>query len=252
MRRLVVVVLVAALALVSAPGTTVAAPSARAGCSSPRFVTSDTNGMWNNGGYVVHNNMWNVSGYDVSETLTACSYRDWSVRVTADDDRGDGAVKTYPNVHRDFHDWSTGAEPRLRSFRSIRSTFAATTPRVGIYNAAYDIWLDGVPGDHEIMIWTDNFRQVPAGSRIATVRLSGRTWRVYATRDNSYIAFVPRQRLTRGSLRLKQMLTWLVGRGRLEPDVTLGQICFGFEVVSTGGSPATFSVSDFSVTTTRR
>jgi hypothetical protein len=252
MRRLVIIVLVAALSLVSAPGTAVAAPSARAGCSSPRFVTSDTNGMWSNRGYVVHNNMWNVSGYDVSETLTACSYRDWSVRVTADDDRGDGAVKTYPNVHKDFHDWSTGAEPLLRSFRSIRTTFAATTPRAGVYNAAYDIWLDGVPGDHEVMIWTDNFRQVPAGSRIATVRLSGHTWRVYATRDNSYIAFVPRQRLTHGSLRLKPMLTWLVGRGRLERDVTLGQICFGFEVVSTGGSPATFSVSDFSVTATRR
>jgi hypothetical protein len=246
-----ILILMAALVGLLAPSVAVG-PAEAATCSDPKFVTSDENGMWNDGKYIVHNHMWNVSGYDVSETLTACSYRDWSVRVTADDDRGDGAVKTYPNVHRDFHDWSTGAEPRLRSFRSIRSTFAATTPRVGIYNAAYDIWLDGVPGDHEIMIWTDNFRQVPAGSRIATVRLSGHTWRVYATRDNSYIAFVPRQRLTSGSLRLKQMLTWLVGRGRLEPDVTLGQICFGFEVVSTGGSPATFSVSDFSVTTTRR
>jgi hypothetical protein len=250
-RRLIVITLVAALALMLAPSTALAASSARAACSNPRFVTSDTNGMWNNGGYVVHNNMWNVSGYNVSETLSACSYRNWSVRVTADDE-GDGAVKTYPNVHKDYHNWSTGAEPRLSSFGSIRSTFAATTPRVGIYNAAYDIWLNGVPGDHEVMIWTDNFRQVPAGSRIAKVRLSGHTWRVYATSDNSYIAFVPAQRLTRGSLRLKQMLTWLVGRGRLERDVTLGQICFGFEVVSTGGSPATFSVSDFSVTSTRR
>jgi hypothetical protein len=48
------------------------------------------------------------------------------------------------------------------------------------------------------------------------------------------------------------MLSWLVREGRLDRDVTLGQICFGFEVVSTGGAPATFSVSDFSVTSTRR
>lgn len=251
MRRLIAVALAVSLALLLAPARSVAS-TANAACSKPRFVTSDTNGMWNNGGYIVHNNMWNVSGYDVSETLTACSYRDWSVRVTADDDRGDGAVKTYPNVHKDYHNWSTGAEPRLSSFRTIRSTFAARTPRVGIYNAAYDIWLDGVPGEHEVMIWTDNYRQVPAGSRFAKVRLSGHTWRVYATEGNHYIAFVPTERLTRGTLRLKSMLSWLVARGRLDRNVTLGQICFGFEVVSTGGSPAVFSVSDFSVTSTRR
>ncbi|MFC7360825.1 GH12 family glycosyl hydrolase domain-containing protein [Nocardioides astragali] len=250
MKKRISVVLVAVLAGLLAPLTPVA--TAAADCANPPFVTSDPNGMWNDGGYIVHNNMWNVSGYDVSETLTACSYRDWSVRVTADDSRGDGAVKTYPNVHKDYHNWSTGAEPRLSSFRNIRSTFAATTPRVGIYNAAYDVWLNGVPGEHEVMIWTDNYRQVPAGSRIAKVRLSGRTWRVYATSDNSYIAFVPAQRLTSGTLRIKRMLTWLVGRGRLERNVTLGQICFGFEVVSTGGSPAVFSVSDFSVTSRRR
>ena len=251
MRRLIAVALAVSLALLLAPTRSVAS-TANAACSNPRFVTSDTNGMWNNGGYIVHNNMWNVSGYDVSETLTACSYRDWSVRVTADDDRGDGAVKTYPNVHKDYHNWSTGAEPRLSSFRTIRSTFAARTPRVGIYNAAYDIWLDGVPGEHEVMIWTDNYRQVPAGSRFAKVTLSGHTWRVYATEGNHYIAFVPTERLTRGTLRLKSMLSWLVARGRLDRNVTLGQICFGFEVVSTGGSPAVFSVSDFSVTSTRR
>lgn len=251
MRRLIAVALAVSLALLLAPARSVASTT-NAACSNPRFVTSDTNGMWNNGGYIVHNNMWNVSGYDVSETLSACSYRNWSVRVTADDSRGDGAVKTYPNVHKDYHNWSTGAEPRLSTFRSIKSTFAARTPRVGIYNAAYDIWLNGVPGEHEVMIWTDNYRQVPAGSRFAKVRLSGHTWRVYATDDNGYIAFVPTQRLTRGTLRLKSMLSWLVGRGRLERNVTLGQICFGFEVVSTGGSPAVFSVSDFSVTSTRR
>lgn len=252
MRKIVAVALTVSLALLLAPVHPASAEAADAACTRPKFVTSDTNGMWSNGGYIVHNNMWNVSGYDVSETLSACSYRNWSVRVTADDARRDGAVKTYPNVHKDFHNWSTGAEPRLDTFTKIWSTFAARTPRVGIYNAAYDVWLNGVPGEHEVMIWTDNYRQVPAGSRVAKVRLSGKVWRVYATRDNGYIAFVPKRRLTDGSLNIKRMLMWLVRRGRLERDVTLGQICFGFEVVSTGGSPATFSVSDFSVTTARR
>ncbi len=250
MKKRISIVLVAVLAVLFAPLTPAA--TAAAACSNPSFVTSDPNGMWSTRGYIVHNNMWNVSGYDVSERLSACSHRNWSVSVTADNSSGDGAVKTYPNVHKDYHNWSTGAEPRLSTFRTIRSTFAARTPRVGIYNAAYDIWLNGVPGEHEVMIWTDNYRQVPAGSQFAKVRLSGHTWRVYATEGNHYIAFVPTQRLTRGALRLKSMLSWLVGRGRLERNVTLGQICFGFEVVSTDGSPAVFSVSDFSVTSTRR
>jgi len=226
-------------------------PAAAAVCTDPKFVTSDENGMWFDGRYVVHNNMWNVSGYDVSETLSACSYRNWRVTATADNDAHDGAVKTYPNVHRDFHNWSTGHEPRLSSFTRIRARWAARTPHVGIYNAAFDIWLNGVPGEHEVMIWTDNFHQVPSGERVATRSFSGHRWKVFATDDNGYIAFVPTQRLTHGRLGIRSMLVWLVNRGRLPRDVTLGQICFGFEIVSTNGSPANFKVNDFAVTVRR-
>ena len=214
------------------------------------FTTSDPNGGWSNGGYYVHNNMWNASSYRVSQTLHACAFDNWHVSATADNSSGDGAVKTYPNVHKDFHNWSTGAEPALSSFSTITSTFAATSPHVGIYNVAYDIWLNGVPGNREVMIWTENYRQVPAGSRVASgVSLSGRTWDVYATSTNGYIAFVPSQPMTQGSLTLKAMLDWLVSQGRVPASSTLGQIGYGVEVVSTDGKPATFSFTDFSVST---
>ena len=246
-RTSVVMALVVGLLLpLGAVHTATAAP-----CTNPAFVTSDENGMWFDGKYIVHNNMWNVSGYDVTETLAACSYRNWRVTATADDSQHDGAVKTYPNVHRDFHNWATGHEPRLSSFTRIRSTWAARTPHVGIYNAAFDIWLNGVPGEHEVMIWTDNFHQVPAGEHVATREFSGHRWKVWATDDNSYIAFVPTRRLTHGTLGLRNMLNWLVRKGRLPGDVTLGQICFGFEIVSTDGSPAKFKVNDFSVSVRR-
>lgn len=228
-------------------------PAEAATCSDPRFVTSDENGMWGDGAYVVHNNMWNASSYQVSETLKACSHRNWKVIAKANNSSGDGAVKTYPNVHRDYHNWNTGAEPRLSSFKTIRSTFAARTPGVGIYNAAYDIWLNGVPGNNEVMIWTDNHRQVPAGSLVAKgLSFSGHTWRVYATQDNSYIAFKPSERITHGTMKIKPMLKWLVSKGRIRAGSTVGQICFGFEIVSTGGQRATFKVDDFSVKSVRR
>ena len=250
MRRVVRTAVVALLAGLIVPLSTTGTAQA-ATCNDPEFVTSDPNGMWSDGRYVVHNNMWNIAGYDVSETLSACSHRNWKVTATANNSNGDGAVKTYPNVHVDYHNWDTGAEPRLSSFTKIRSSWAARTPGVGIYNAAYDIWLNGVPGEHEVMIWTDNYKQVPAGSKIGTRTFSGYKWTVWATDDNGYIAFVPKRRLTHGTLNLKRMLRWLVKQGRVGSDATLGQICFGFEIVSTDGAPATFKVDKFSVSTRR-
>ncbi len=230
-----------------------AAPAAAATCAHPKFVSSSPDAMWGSGRYIVHNNMWNASGYKVSQAIRACSHRNWSVRATANNASGDGAVKTYPNVHRDWHNWGTGAEPRLSSFKTISSSFKARTPHVGIYNAAFDVWLNGVPGNREVMIWTDNHRQVPAGSVVARgLRWSHRTWAVWATGDNRYIAFVPKKRMASGTLPIRSMLRWLTKSGRIPPRSTLGQIGFGFEIVSTGGSPARFKVDRFSIRAVRR
>jgi hypothetical protein len=248
-----ILVLIAAMVGLLAPVSGAVAPANAAACSQPKYVTSDPNGMWGDGAYIVHNNMWNASGYRVSEKLRACSHQNWSVRAKANNSSGDGAVKTYPNVHRDYHNWNTGKEPKLAAFKSIRSTFASRTPRVGIYNAAYDIWLNGVPGNREVMIWTDNYRQVPAGSVVArNLSFSGHKWTLYATKDNGYLAFKPAHRITRGTLNLKAMLSYLTKKGRVPSGSTLGQICYGFEIVSTGGNRATFKVDKFSVSSSRR
>jgi hypothetical protein len=247
-----ILVLLAALAVVLAPLAVVSPASARA-CADPVYTTTDPDGMWFHGRYVVHNNMWNASGYDVSQRLSACSPGNWRVRARADNSSGDGAVKTYPNVHVDYHNWSTGHEPKVRAFKTIRSRFASRTPGRGIYNAAYDIWLNGVPGNREVMIWTDNHKQVPSGSRVARgLRFSGRSWRVYATEDKHYIAFVPRRRLTSGTINIKARLRWLMERGLVPRRSTLGQIGFGIEIVSTGGRARTFKVDRFAVRSARR
>jgi hypothetical protein len=221
--------------------TTRAAPVSRS-CTDPVFVTSDRNGGWSTHGYYVHNNMWN-SDYGLGpETLSACSYRNWSVTSRQTDH--DGAVLTYPNVHKDYDDIP------VRSFRTLTSTFAATSPHVGIYNVAYDIWLNGVAdsGSTEVMIWTENYRQVPSGRKVTTVTLGGRTYRVWKTSDSRYIAFVPTSVVTAGRVDLRQMFSWLMGKGWLARDATVGQIDYGVEIVSTGGRTATFTFTDFSIT----
>ena len=54
-------------------------------------------------------------------------------------DSGDGAVKTYPNVHEDFNE-----RPAISSLHTITSTFAEQEPAPReISEDAYDIWLNG-------------------------------------------------------------------------------------------------------------
>lgn len=224
------------------PDTQAPAAPVSKSCTKPVFKTSDRNGGWSTSGYYVHNNMWNSDESLGPETLYACSYHNWY--VVSDQTNHAGAVKTYPNVHKDYDN------TRISSFNRITSTFAATSPHVGIYNVAFDIWTNGVAtsGSTEIMIWTENFKQVPAGNKVTRVSLGGRTYNVWKTSDNHYIALVPTAVMRSGSIDLLGIFKWLMSKGWLPSSSTLGQICFGVEIVSTDGRNATFSFTDFSIT----
>jgi hypothetical protein len=214
--------------------------------ANPVFVTSDPNGGWSNGGYYVHNNLWNSAKYSPCvSTLYAWSYDHWQVVTRMNNETGDGAVKTYPNVHRNYRG------VRIDSLDSMTSTFAATGPRVGIYNFAYDLWINGIakPGCTEIMIWTDNFKQVPGGAYQQDVTFGGRTFRAYKTPNSGYIAFVATTNFSAGTLDLLEIMNWTTAKGWLSSKSTLHQICFGVEVVSTDDTDATFQVTAFSIDT---
>ena len=212
-------------------------------CGKPRFVTSAPTGGWADGSYYVYNNMWNVSGYSVTQTLSACSYSNWYVVADMNNDSGNGAVKTYPNVQETFN------EPRISSFNVISSTFSEASPHAGIYEDAYDIWVNGIAssGSTEVMIWTENFHQSPSGSVEATVSLGGRGYHVWRTSSGSYIAFVADTNFTSGTVNLLQLFDWLISKGWIPADSTLGQIDYGAEIVSTNNIPSTFSFTNFSI-----
>jgi hypothetical protein len=197
--------------------------------------------MWNLSPYFVSNNMWNASSYSVTQTLHACSHSDWYVTATMNNDSGDGAVKTYPNSQRDFND------PQISSLNSVTSTFAETSPRVGIYEDAYDIWLNGLAtsGSTEVMIWTQNNGQTPSGSDQGSVTFDGRSYTVW--KAGSYIAFVANANFSSGTVNLLGFVQWIIGKGWIPADSTLSQVCYGAELVSTNGVPATFTFSDYSV-----
>ncbi len=210
----------------------------------PRFTTSDTNGGWSVDGYYVHNNMWNSSKYEpCTSTLRAWSAGRWTVTTRMNNQTGDGAVKTYPNVHRDYR------RALIDSFKTLRSAFASKGPALGIYNFAYDIWINGIasPGCTEIMIWTDNFKQVPGGRFIEEVIFGGRTYRVYRNSGSGYIAFVARENFNRGTLDLLEIMQWTIGKGWLPAESTVDQICYGVEVVSTEDKDVEFEVTAFAL-----
>ena len=122
------------------------------------------------GEYYVHNNNWN-DNYGGTHVITACNYDNWYVTVNIPD-HGDNAVEAYPNVHRDYDDIP------LANISS--ADFAGVGPKCAgcIYNTAFDIWIgDGF--SHELMIWTENWGQRPAGNQIATSTIGGHTYEVW-------------------------------------------------------------------------
>lgn len=225
---------------IDAPASTIDGMTAP--CTDPVFMTDDPNGGTSDGGYYIHNNMWNSDAGLGPETLYACSYHNWY--VVSNQTNNAGAVKTYPNVHKDYEDVP------ISSFSSLTSRFAETSPHVGIYDVAFDIWLNGVAteGSTELMVWTDNYNQVPAGDQVATVTWDDRTYDVWRTSGGEYIAFVPAEPYTSGTFDILEMFDWTVDQGWLDADATVGQIGFGIEIVETGGGDATFYVTDFAIT----
>ncbi len=195
------------------------------------------------GGFYVDTDTWNAASYEVTQTLYVCNYDNWYVVASMDNVTGDGAVKTYPNVHKDFN----GA-PLINSFSTLWSSFAHTAPHVGIYEFAYDIWLNGVAttGATEVMIWTDNYHQVPSGTVLDTVVFDGESYQVY--KSGSYIAFVEVTNLASGTVNLLSFFTYIIAKGWIPATSTVGAIDYGVEIVSTDGADATFQVNGFSLT----
>jgi hypothetical protein len=186
-----------------------------------------------------------------------CSYHSWNHYATASNASGDGAVKTYPNVHKDY-----SPARALSSFPQITSSEAATSPGVGIYDVAYDLWLNGVASSSstEVMIWTENHDQRPAGDIVASgLSFSGYKWDLWATTGN-YLAFTapaatsgthpgwPTNEVrSPATLDVKAMLNYLVSTGRLSSTSTMNQFDFGVEIVDTGGVQRTWNFTSFSL-----
>jgi hypothetical protein len=226
------------------PTTHSTPPPASAGsaaCTDPSFTTSSDFGSENLGPYTVSNNMWNAGGGGISQTLSACSASSWFVTANVAEDGG--GVKTYPNSHYNYAD-----TPEISSLGSVTSTFGSTSPGNGDFEDAYDIWLNGTAGagGDEVMIWTDNHGESPAGSPVTTATFGGQSYTVWKG-DNGPVSFVSNTNVSAGDVNLLQFFQWLISKGYEPANSKLYQVDYGVEIATTNGAQETFGFNNFSV-----
>lgn len=193
------------------------------------------------GEYFVHNNNWN-DGYGGTHVIRACSYDNWNVTVSIPA-HSDRAVEAYPNVHRDYNDVP------IDSIQSAR--FAAKAPACSasmIYNVAFDIWI-GNDFDNELMIWTQNCNQVPAGTRLADRVIGGQNYQVWksggSTSPGGIFTYVATTTQLFGTMPLAAFFDDLQARNWISGPQTTWQVDYGVETVTTGGTSQRFDFTDF-------
>ena len=239
-----------AVGLLVVAGLTISTPQAHATtCPSAKFVTSSAQGSWDRnangsgGAYNLNNNEWN--GSHGPQTLFANSVSDWG--VCSDQPNLGGAVETYPDVEVPYYDLPAGNAP-ISKLTADRSMFAETMPDPStnfIGEAAFDLWLNN--WSIEVMVWTDNHRQVPFGHKVATATFFGQNFDVWQSGSDAF-AFVLDHNEQSGTVHMLSTLRWLIKHGKIPASSTLTSAQFGWEVCATSGS-LVFHMSKYTNTT---
>jgi hypothetical protein len=199
---------------------------------SPKFESSAPLAVWKNGGFMINNNEWNRSAR--RQTIWANSYGSWGVQS---DQAVGHAVENYPCV-RQYYD-----NMLVTSFHLIRNGFTESMPDASGVDAeaADDVWLN----DHaiEVMIWVENHGQTPAGDIIGQPTIFGQSFAVW--HGSSTYAFALNGNETSGVTHILASIQWLMAHGYVPASATLAQVDFGWEIVSAGGSPMNFTMTNY-------
>ncbi|GAB3946374.1 hypothetical protein GCM10029976_073800 [Kribbella albertanoniae] len=213
-------------------------------CTKPTWTTTATGNQGEGrtyGQYYVHNNMWN--NHNGTYTMAVCNYNSWYEDVTQSRP-GDNGVQAYPNVHKDYDDFPLA---RVQSAK-----FAATAPDCAgcIYNIAFDVWInEGF--ENELMIWTQNHGQTPAGSKIGTTTIGGHAYEVWKaggnTKPGGIFTYKSVTTQTSGTMPLQAFFKDLEARKWIPANSTTWQVDYGVEVVSTNNTKQRFTFNAFEI-----
>lgn len=185
--------------------------------------------------YVVSQDEWNPAGGS-SQTLTATSHNNWSVHTS----QPSGAyVRTYPDIAQNL------PGDAFSSYTTAVQTFTdSVTYTSGTGETAADLWLNGAPGTSgynsstvEVMVWTANHGQTPAGTDTTTATINGQRFAVWECDTSGcvnslghvYFAFVLRGSETSGQIHDVATIRWLVRHGLVKGSLPFDQIDYGAE-----------------------
>jgi Glycosyl hydrolase family 12 len=188
--------------------------------------------------YFVHNNNWNDNAGGNS-VIKACNYNNWYADSNTPN-HSDLSVQTYLNVHRDYNN---------RALSTISSArFAGSGPRCAgcIWNIAFDIWI-GNDFSHELMIWTENWNQRPAGDMVGTTTIGGKQYQVWrsGSGDGGILTYVSVTPQLSGTMPLAAFFADVRARGWT--PTTTWQVDYGVEIVDTNGTSQRFTFTDFHI-----
>jgi hypothetical protein len=201
--------------------------------------------------YTVSNNIWGqVTGS--SQTLTVDSKDSWG--FDSSEPTTPAGIKAYPNISQNYN-VSLGA---LSATGSVQQTMSYGVPpeAPGHWEVAADNWLDataGQPGAIEVMVWTYNHGETPAGSDTGNVTLDGQSWQLWVKNgggtDPTYTFLLNGSQLS-GTVHFLNMMKELRLLGYITNSDVLKQLAYGVEVADDSGTQSWgFGGSTFTVHT---
>jgi hypothetical protein len=185
--------------------------------------------------YVVNQDEWNETTGS-TQTLTATGAGHWTVTTS----QPSGAyVRTYPDVSQNL------PGDAFSTYHTVTQNFSDSVSYTsGTGETAADLWLNGAPGTStynsstvEVMVWTDNNGQTPAGTDTTTATINGQKFQVWECNTSScvsslghiYFAFVLEGSETSGQIHDVNTIGWLVSQGLISSSIPYDQIDYGAE-----------------------
>ncbi len=202
------------------------------------WSSTDKFGSFSTNGYTLNNDVWGSGAGP--QTIWANSSSNWGVWTQQPATNG---VKSYPHAEFDIN-------RSLSSVNTVTSSFNVSVPGTGVYNTAYDIWLNNF--SFEVMLWMNEKVAGPLGSLRQTVTSGGFTWRLYtgSNGSNTVYSFVNTGQTSSGSVDVLAVLRWLQSNGLFGSNTaTLGNVQFGWEISSTNNTGTNFVTNSYSVRT---
>jgi hypothetical protein len=253
--------------------------------AAPAFAsictTSAVQGTCGTGVPLVDNNVWNLAASCINysactnhgtQTLTETSPSDWSVSADLDGLVGNGVntepypqVISYPETEYNLATVKpvegSGALPGIIGYGETEMpSDLGTGGSADRYETAWDIWLNGRPGDEpngdeqEVMIWTDNENQTPGGTKQAsdwTDPITGCEYQPWASSQYSVVSLVVTSSCSGddGYVDIQSALEWLAQQKYIAALTSTGNevygIDYGMEIVNTSGKAETFTVDGY-------